>query len=406
MEKNNNILEISKIKNLESVKIDRLMDTREKEDPGVIVVFYDDGKKTIAYSELESEYLYLFSTVRRVYNEEKNNRRIIIDDLSKKILESNEPKIELETLKQEIGSIGTSKKINYKIKTVEMYYNLLKFGLETLFKYFNRHIIITNIKGMNKHFKFIYKEDNLEKSMPFTFIEKEDGTLSFIFPGVFDNTKELYIDLKYDEKIEINIYDENYKIHFNYEYITTTEYGKEIKSLYIGGILTSQIIESLEITSDKEITYVLPWGDTRSVYYTKTNEELISVTTKYIDYFESPNKDHKMTKEKIIKQVTKQGFRKKMLDGFYKIEGDLTLKTDDEIIITNYYLVDEYIIKETTYLSTLLTRGKYKSELEGKTFYKILKQEETILNDVPENIKGYELINENELKLLLRRREN
>ena len=346
------LIEISNIKNLQSIKISTLMDTPENEDPGVIIVFYEDGKKSLIYSELDSVYLYFFSTIRRVYNEEKNKRNIYIDELSKKFLESNEPVIELNKLKAEIGSVGVEKKINYKKQNVEIHYNILKYLLENLFSYFNRKIEIINLKGMGEHFKLIYKEDGVEKSLPFNYKLNEDDNHTFIFPGIFES-KELYIDINYNEKIIINLYDLNSKLHIIYECTTTTEFANISKSFYINGILNSKIIIELDRVENQEIydykingiTYKLPWLDFRTVTSEVLEEELLVETTEYTDYFKY--NEHEQIRKKIVRYITKKGYGKN-LEGFYKIKGDLKLQTDDEIIITNYYKLESYLIKETT----------------------------------------------------------
>lgn len=408
------IIEISNIKDIQSIKIDRLMDTEDILDPILIVLFYDNGRKSLVYTESENEFLYFFSTIRRVYNEEKNKRNIYIDKLSKEFLESKEPNIELAKLKNKIGQYGTTKKINYKKQEIEIYYNLLKHILEDLFKYLNRHIEIKGIKGFGKHQKLIFEEEGLEKYLSFN-INGENGEYHLTFPGIIKN-KELYIDINYNEKIQIKIYDYEEKIIISYEIITTKDYGKIIKTIITNGTLSSKIINELEQTKPEEIydyelsegvTYKLPWG-VRTINTTTRTNELKSETTKYTDYFNYNN--HTQIREKTVEYLTKKGFGKRLTDGFYKIKGDLKIQVDNRIIITNYYKLDNYLIKETTFLSHHLTRGIYKSCLEGKTFYKayILTEENTYMplqTEIQENIKGYELINERELKLLIKRSE-
>lgn len=410
----NKLLEISNIKNLQSITITTLMDTKENKDPSLIIAFYDDGKKSLSYCEFDKEYKYFFSTVRRVYSEEKLKRKIYIDNLSKNILEANEPKIELDKLKSQIGSIGENKKINYNIYEVERHYNILKYLLEKLFTHFNKHIEIKSLKGMNKHFKFTYKEEILEENLQFTFIEKDNNNYTFIFPGIFTNNKELYIDLEYKEKIIAKIHDKEEQFLISYEVETTPDYGKITESLFINGLLSSKIINELESIEKPKLydyelegtTYILPWNDTRSIVLEKNENELITETVKYQDYFNYNN--HIQIRKMIIQYITKKGYKKEQA-GVYKIKGDLKIQTDDELIITNYYKVDNYIIKETTFISNGLSRGIFKSELEGKSFYKIyeLKDKNTlepINEEIIKNIKGYELINEKELKLLIKRR--
>lgn len=407
------LLEISNIKDLKKILILNLMGTKDIYDVAAIVVFYENGCKSLIYSELDEEYFYFFSTIRRVYIEEKDRRNIEIDELSKKLLEENEPKIELDKLKKEIGTIGGNKKINYNKLQVEMYYNILKYLLEELFVFFNRNIDIKCLLGMSKHFRFTYVENKLEHYMPFTYKEEDSTKVKFIFPGIFNNNRELYINLEFNEVLTATICDREGKLVIKYEVSITEKFGKITKYVFLNGVLDSKVI--IDLDSSKECTiydkkidgivYYLPWNDLRSIKIDLTGEEVKSNIIKYTDYFKYGT--NVQIREKIIQNVIKKGLFTKDKE-VYKIKGDISLRIDDELIITNFYKVDHYVIKEVTFIGNHLTRGIFKSELEGKTFYKIYNLVddnllEELLTQVKESVKGYELMNERELKKLLKR---
>ena len=78
----------------------------------------------------------------------------------------------------------------------------------------------------------------------------------------------------------------------------------------------------------------------------------------------------------------------------------VNIKLEDINEEINIYEVGDYKVEEITYFEAPLSNAYYKEFLEGKTFYRVFKDNEEL--EVPFNIKGCELLDENELKLKLR----
>lgn len=111
-------LKINDIKNISSIKIYDMVNPKNPQVySGImgLLVFYEDGKM-LNYTQDEEEFVYFFETVRRVYNSEKKSRHIDVDNETEYFLDSLNPNEDINVIKANVGSIGTTnKKIYYKI---------------------------------------------------------------------------------------------------------------------------------------------------------------------------------------------------------------------------------------------------------------------------------------------------
>ncbi len=420
------LLEINKIKNIKAISLTSLMMTKDT-NVGVptIVCVYDDGVKTLCYSGIDKEFLHFYEIVRRVYETESKTRDILIDNETLSFLTTKVEDLKLDELKKEIGSISTkNRKINYKIKENEMYFKMLKYVLEDILKFINRNVELKTLKGINKTFALIGTEDGLSKNFPFEYSYDEDfNKRIFIFPGIFNQFHELVINIIEDNPLKIEFSSPQEKLVGDIEYIVNGNKGFSSTTLYVDGECIYKKQKDLKILENnpyEEIfklmgingkCVVLPWGDARVVTNTLTTNEIEQSVTKITDFKINTSGTHISITETMVETLSKDNYR--------GIKGKLNITSLEEKKITNLYLVrceeENYIIRETSFIPSLLGRGLYKSELAGNHFYKIYKVNantlenlepnsiQEVLNEVEENDKGYQLLNEFELKLLLRR---
>lgn len=413
------LLEINEIKNLEAINLTNLM--HKNDNIPVLIVTYDNGKKTLCYTSLDKYFIYFFEMVRRVYNEEKTTRRIFIEPLVANFLK--ESAINIKEIIKDIGECKTkTKKINYKIKENEMYYKILKYILEDLLKFLNKDLKITDIKGINKTFSLIGVLDGLNKIFPFK-VKTENNKTTFIFPGMINGYEELIIEIEESDNLTINFFDRRHKLHGNITYNINEERGQSISTLYHEGKCIFKNIEDLESPSEEYcaifnlmkisgVAYILPWGDIRLINKkAQTEDGLTSIFVEIIDFKINKDNTHAKIIRKSTNTLTTEIYKDLELDGTLKVT---TLKEES---VTNLYFINgevKYIIRETSFEDSTLGRGLYKSWLANNHFYKIYKISGTNLLDmkieseanINENVAGYQLLDEFELKLLLRRGGN
>lgn len=414
------ILEINEIKNIESISLKSLMDSKDKNKYiPVLIVTFDNGTKTLTYTSLDTEFNYFFEMVRRVYNNEKNTRKILIDEETSLFLKENY--IDLDNILNEIGSCKTkNKKINYKIKENEMYFKMLKYILEDLLKFLNKNLEITDIKGINNTFSLIGTIDGLPSSFPFK-TKKENNKRIFIFPGLINELEELIIEIKESDVISIDFFDRKNKLHGSHVYNINENKAHCISTLYNDGQCIFKKIEDLKKAQNQYKTvfnlmkingsaYVLPWNDIRIV---KKNIESVNEFKKekeqIIDFKINKDNTHIQIINRLEESLSTSNYRQVKLDGLLKVT------TLQEKSITNLYFVkgaENHLIRETSFEDFILGRGLYKSDLMGNHFYKVYKVFGSNLLDmtldikeynINENTQGYQLLDEFELKLLLKR---
>ena len=375
-------IEISKIKNITSIKVYNLLDQDKEAVMGILCsCTVNDKQKFFNYTELDKHFVNYFSTLKRIYNLEKDKRKIYIDEESKRIIEYSE-----EEKEAVLGKKVDNKLIDYKTENIECYFNIITSTLKDIFKLFNRNIEFLDIKAIGNNAVITYKEDF--KKYLRVYYEKEDDTIKLRIASILKN-KELVIEIKDNKDLEISFYDDDHKI----------EGKKKIKrnilkeEVYINSKIVYSKITELDLLDAKEdeITYRLPFsnGNDLRIIKKEKGKEIFKETITDINI----NNYH--TRKRVYKSAV-------FVSDNYKgvISSKIHIKLEETKIEINTYKVGDYTIEETSYFEAPLSNAYYKEYLEGKTFYRIFKDDEEL--EVPFNIKGYELMDENELKLKLR----
>lgn len=431
-------MEINQIKNISCIKIyDLLNSIAFNEHYGItgLLVFYDNGY-TLNFTLEDEEFVYFFETVRRVYNKEKVHNYIYVDSKTEYFLNSLNPRLSLEQIKSQVGFIGHSKKeIYYNIKSIESDYKILEYIIENLLSFFGRSVDIIDVKGVGENFALKIMEKGYLNNLSFKYLKKSDSKFLYIFKGLLDLGKELYLEINYEEGFEVSFYDSGRSIFGRHK--VDRESCTFITEMYIDGVLKSKQFQDLSKVSQDNYKlyleddeknydfYLLPWGDIVSINESVKSGEITKDKTEKIEFTESGISITSLKDESFRVEERKKSFiyisnnkhvrvyrkgeiiKTEYNPSFYKLN-KISLKTCVESSFTNYYYVgDSFIVKETLFIPSLLGSGMYKSDLEGKTFYKVY---ETILGEtvreystVKEGIKGYQLIDANELKLVLGR---
>lgn len=431
-----NYQKINELKNIISINIYDMINPKNiRAYSGVIglIVFCENGE-TLNYNENDKEFVYFFETVRRIYENEKNTRHIFIDEQTEFFLDSLNPLTEIKNIKSQIGLIGTSyKKIFYKTKELETEYNVLKYILENLMEFLGRNIDLTQMSGVGSNFSFKMLEDGIIKKLYFKYISHSELKSTLIFRDIMNDFNEFYIHIDYTNGLEIKFNDSNntllgiHKIDKKSHSLITEMYiegeCKLKKYTKLEAIDTEVYSEYLSEEENNFKKFILPWKDIILIHESVEESETllkqrqnIELTTEGVKVLKVSDETLKFEKSeekfiyiserpnhiKIIRwcEVTKTEYSPSL----YKLS-KISLKTQVETSITNYYIVNEkFLVKETSYIPSLLGSGIYKSELEGRSFYQII----DLINDkeyniVKESVQGYQLLDENELKLVLGR---
>lgn len=430
-------LKINDIKNISSIKI---YDMVNPKNPQVysgtmgLLVFYEDGN-LLNYTQDEEEFVYFFETVRRIYNSEKKSRHIDIDNETEYFLDSLNPSEDINVIKANVGSIGTTnKKIYYKIKEVETHYNILEYVIENLMSFLGRNVDIVGVSGIGSNFALKMYENSFKKNLEFKYINKSELKSICIFKGIIDGIKELYVEINYEDGFQVKFYDYNKSI------IGIHRFDKNncslVTEIYINGECKSRKYDRLEksdinspyltFEENNYDKYVLPWGDMILQNEKENTSETVLKDRKDIELTENgikvTNLEDKTLKflevrktfiyvysndlhSKVIRQ--EEVVKSEYSPSLYKLSR-VTLKTCEETSITNYYVLNgKYVVKETSFVHSILGSGIYKSELEGKSFYKVYQVLDNKINEeysiVKEGVQGYQLLDESELRLVLGR---
>jgi len=192
--------------------------------------------------------------------------------------------------------------------------------------------------------------------------------------------------------------------------------------------IISSYRKAKKIISDYEnsyLKYMLPWGDMILLDEKETTSEMILKDRKDIEFsaygVKVTNIEDKVLELSEIKKsliyvsssklhtsVIRHNEVIKSEDSprLYKLN-KITLRTCVERSITNYYVNGDYVVKETFFVPSVLGSGVYKSELEGKSFYKVYRVVDDKVyeeyNTVKEGVQGYQLLDSSELRLILGR---
>lgn len=434
---NEKYMEINEIKDILSISVYDMINSRNvKEYSGVmgILVFYGDGKY-LNYTQNEEEFLYFFETVRRVYESEKNSRNIYADELTKYFLDSMNPSLVIKDIKSDIGNIGTqNKKIYYRIKEVESDYKILEFVMENFLSFLGRNVDIVNVKGIGTNFALEMYENNLLKKLEFKYKAESDLKSMYIFKGIINGNKELYVSIDYSDGLLINLYDTSNRVKCVHK--IDKKSCSLVTEMYIDGECKLRKFESLEQYSENipylneeensYNKYILPWKDIvllnevnksdsmvlenrKDIELTEDGVKVVNLEDQVLKFGENVKSliyiNNSETHFRVIRQseTLKSGYTPSL----YKLS-NVTLRTCEEASITNYYFVgNDFVVKETSFVPTLLGSGVYKSELEGKSFYKVYRVLDREVceeyNTVKEGVQGYQLLDKTELKLVLGR---
>lgn len=434
---NEKYMEINEIKDISSIHVYNLINPEnvlEYSNIIGILVFYGSGKD-LNYIQNDEEFLCFFETVRRVYESEKNSRHIYADELTKYFLDSMNPSLIIKDIKSNIGNIGTqNKKIYYRIKEVESNYNILEFVLENFLSFLGRNVDIVHVKGMGTNFALEMYENNLLRKLEFKYKAESDLKSMYVFKGIINGNKELYVSIDYSDGLLINLYDSSNRVKCVHRLDKKT--CSLVTEMYIDGECKLRKFESLEqygenipYLNEEENSYnkyILPWKDIVLLNEVNKNDSMVLENRKDIELTEDGVKvvnledqvlkfsenvksliyvSSSETHFRVIRQseTLKSGYTPSL----YKLS-NVTLRTCEEASITNYYFVgDDFVVKETSFVPTLLGSGVYKSELEGKNFYKVYRVLDSEVceeyNNVKEGVQGYQLLQKTELKLVLGR---
>jgi len=400
-------LEISKIKNVEIISSFSITNNDSKNsDIIAIAVYYDSGKQ-LCYSELDAPFAYFYSTVRRLYEEQKEN--IDIDKETKYLLETDYKPIDLKNIKEQYGTelktvIPISNDINADIR-------IIKYIYERILSFLNRKVTVQSIKGLGKNFTLKYIEDGLTEQTYFVSLNDENKR-KYIFPGIFEGKKELVIMIDNNNPLNITFASKDEIFYGSIK--INDKVGTITESVYINGTLTYMNTDKLEIIENTPYDnilnklningtkYLLPWGNIRIYAHKETKEKNAQIidTISSIDILENGNI-----------RITTNNTERLIIEKFKNVQGKINLKSIDETWITDIYFIGEderYLILETTFLPSILARGVYKSSLAGRIFYKTYKASELNLESIDldlTDVKRYQLMNESELKLIKRRGE-
>lgn len=434
---NEKYMEINEIKDISSIHVYNLINPEnvlEYSNIMGILVFYGSGKD-LNYIQNDEEFLYFFETVRRVYESEKNSRHIYADELTKYFLDSMNPSLIIKDIKSNIGNIGTqNKKIYYRIKEVESNYNILEFVLENFLSFLGRNVDIVHVKGMGTNFALEMYENNLLRKLEFKYKAESDLKSMYVFKGIINGNKELYVSIDYSDGLLINLYDSSNRVKCVHRLDKKT--SSLVTEMYIDGECKLRKFESLEqygenipYLNEEENSYnkyILPWKDIvllnvvnksdsmvlenrKDIELTEDGVKVVNLEDQVLKFSENVKSliyvSSSETHFRVIRQseTLKSGYTPSL----YKLS-NVTLRTCEEASITNYYFVgDDFVVKETSFVPTLLGSGVYKSELEGKNFYKVYRVLDSEVceeyNNVKEGVQGYQLLQKTELKLVLGR---
>jgi len=427
--------EINDIKDISSIKIyDMINPKNPLVYSGVVgmIVFYNGGK-SLNYIQGDEEFSYYFDTVRRIYDSEKNRRSILVDSETEYFLNSFNND-DINKIKAKVGNVGTfNKKIYYKIKQVESIYNILEYVIENLMEFLGRNVDVVGVKGMGSNFVLKMYENNVRRNLEFKFISESDLKHICIFKGIIDGVRELYVEINYENSIQVTFYD--YKrsilgIHSfdinSRSFVTQIYINSECKLNKYDRLNLSEV--NSPYISDYEnsyLKYMLPWGDMILLDEKETTSEMILKDRKDIEFsaygVKVTNIEDKVLELSEIKKsliyvsssklhtsVIRHNEVIKSEDSprLYKLN-KITLRTCVERSITNYYVNGDYVVKETFFVPSVLGSGVYKSELEGKSFYKVYRVVDDKVyeeyNTVKEGVQGYQLLDSSELRLILGR---
>lgn len=368
------LLEINNIKNIRSIKIYDLLITKLNNTyilPSVLVVY--DGKVLNLCSK--DEYFdELVNKLIDVYNKEKDKK--YIDDFGREIQIDIDEKTKNLLLSGKLTKNSKydfyRKKESYddnfvfQIDEVRLLIPILKYQLESFFKYLNKVLVIdSTLYGYRDNYNMRSKIDGLDTIM-ILFYKKIDNDRYIIWTkGLLSNNKVIENSIRYSrERIEIlsSIDDITYSNVVN---INDNEILSKIYSGYRLLVDERKILERVKnpypnVLHNKYYLYKLPWGyigkdirkksitDNENVYlndivYISNYEDSFNIRNYYYKEYEETKKDNSIGKELLLDNINK------CVNG---------IKVDDQI-----YLISTYFDQV----------GFYKTLICNKYFYHLAK---------------------------------
>lgn len=412
-------VEISKIKNIRYIKIYDLFDNPWNKNRAVtsLIIEYLDEKnnlKYLNYCEKDKEFDFFVNKVVEVYLKEKDEKNIIFGNKeTKEILENNLQIGHQLQFEKYIEKKGHKKILNYPKDEINSYKNIIIYYLKQINKLFDNSVIVEDkIYGNRELFSIKVIKNGREVFIPFSYQKVKNGIeitlnniispLDFVVLKINHCQEKINISWKMESnnlvydgwvnlngEIEESLVKDDKTIFYNHSKLKNDITSDEID-------LINNIDESVDYNF-----YKLPWNDylvskiNISEYPNYQIETIdvkyIRVSDSYINLLEYYSKYYKKYDKNVLLSTMK-------LDGMNRV--------------MEVYLVNDVALVLNTFMEVPSSLSKYKSRLEGKTFYEVSKFNEEsltklrslVLNDIDLSKITHQndLLDEKVLKLMIR----
>lgn len=412
-------VEISKIKNIRYIKIYDLFDNPWNKNRAVtsIIINYVDERnnlKYLNYCEKDKEFDFFVNKVIETYLNEKDNGNIKFGNSeTKEIIENNLQIGHQLPLEKYIEKKGNKKILNYLKDEINSYKNIIIYYIKQINKLFDNTVTVEDkIYGNRELFSIKVIKNGKEVFIPFKYQKLNNG-IEITLNNIISPLDFVVLNINYmQEKINISWKIEN----SNLVYDGMIDLNGEIKEylvkddktiFYNQGKLKNDItIDEVDLLNniDKSIDYnfyKLPWNDylvskisilEYPDYQIETYDvKYVNVSDCYINLLEYYSKFYKKYDKKVLLSTMK-------LDGMKRV--------------LEIYLVNDLALVLNTFMEVPSSLSKYKTRLEGKTFYEVAKLNEDsllklnnlVLNDIDLSKITHQndLLDDKVLKLMIR----
>lgn len=313
------LVSIYNIRNLESVRIwdfESLTSSQRLIVPAILITY--DGGKTLNLCAKDKHFNIYVKKVAQVYNDEKNNiledalsdpfrlhSSIIIDDFTRKILESRELEQinDIYSFYNNKDSFDTSQ--FFQIDEVRSLIDIVRYHLSKLFTFTDKVVTFNEdeITGFRNNYCLTGQVDGVEKVFPFIFEKTDNNKYDFWIAGIENHNHPIKLNIAFEnENFIVSIEIESYGLVSTSKYVITNGVVKEIHDITKNGLTISYKNEDLEEVQTNELQnfadidessnlkwFRLPW---QAVYGIDTKitdisevEKIIEIQNMYVSIF-------------------------------------------------------------------------------------------------------------------------
>ena len=410
---------ISKIKNIRYIEVIDLFDspwTNDKAVTSLIIEYKDEKNKTkyLNYCEKDKVFDFYINKVFETYINEKDENNITFGNKETKNIFENGLQIGHKLpLEKYLNKKGTNKLLSYQKDEINGFKNIIIYYIKQISKLLGNEVIVEDkIYGNREIFSIKVTKNGREVLIPFSY-QKENESIKITINNLTSSLDFVVLNINFaSNKTNITWTMNNNKLKYEAFVLhdaQITEYliseGKMI--FYNSGKLKNEItdlekefLNNVDESNNFDF-YKLPWGDylvskktleNFDKYFIETVDmKYISVSDNYINLLEIYNKYYRKYDKNVLISTMK-------LDGMKRVK--------------EIYLIDKLALISNSFDIVPYSLSKYKTSLEGKTFYEVavlnektLKNlNELLLNDVDlSKIKHKnDLLDEKILKLMIR----